>query len=147
VLRMLPYTRTIEVRDDLTEVGRVQEELNAIWESLALSPDVEMDVSLALEEALSNVLRHAASDGQSREIRVSFLIDESGLEFDLSDSASPYDPLSRPDPDLTLPLEERRAGGLGVYLVKQLADEVSYERRDGRNHLRFRKLFRTHNTG
>jgi sigma-B regulation protein RsbU (phosphoserine phosphatase) len=59
----------------------------------------------------------------------------------VSDSAGEYNPLARADPDLTLPLEQRRPGGLGVFLVKQLADEVSYERREGRNHLRFLKRF------
>jgi anti-sigma regulatory factor (Ser/Thr protein kinase) len=136
-----PYTRTIEVGDDLSEVGRVQEELSNLWENRELPPEMEMAVSLGLEEVLSNVLRHGAADGRSREIRVMFQIDDRGFEFEVSDSASAYDPLSRPDPNLDLSLEERTPGGLGVYLVKQFADELAYERRNGRNCLRFRKLF------
>jgi len=138
-----PHTRVIDVRDDLSEVGRIQEILSDLWETRGLPPEIEPDVSLGLEEVLSNVLRHGVVQGGSREIRVAFKIDGIGFEFEVSDSTSPYDPLSRPDPDVNLPLEQRRPGGLGVFLVKQLADEVSYERRDGRNCLRFRKAFRS----
>jgi anti-sigma regulatory factor (Ser/Thr protein kinase) len=135
------YKTSIKVRDDLSEVARVQEELSGLWASRSLPPDIEMDVSVALEEVLSNVLRHSVVEGGSREIRVVFFVDAAGFEFEVSDGATPYDPLSRPDPDVSLPLSQREAGGLGIYLVRRLADEVSYERRDGRNHLRFRKLF------
>src|SRR5262249_25524709 len=138
-----PFTRIIEVGDDLSEIGRVQEELSSLWQSRGLPPDMEPSVSLGLEEVLSNVLRHSAAVGRSHEIRVIFRVDDIAFEFEVSDSAAPYNPLSRPDPDINLPLEQRRAGGLGVFLVKRLADDVQYERDDERNRLRFRKLFRS----
>jgi anti-sigma regulatory factor (Ser/Thr protein kinase) len=135
------HTQTIQVADDLSEVGRVQEELSGLWESRGLPADIEGTVSLALEEVLSNVLRHGRVEGRSAEIRVVFGVDEAGFEFEVSDSAPAYDPLARPDPDLSVPLEQRQRGGLGVFLVKKLADELEYARRGGRNVLRFRKLF------
>lgn len=134
-----PFTITLEVGDDLSEVGRVQEELESLWASRRLPEEVDNPVSLALEEVLSNVLRHAATAGQSSEIRVTFTGSATGFAFEVSDSAAAYDPLARPDPDIALPLEQRRPGGLGVFLVKKLADEVTYRRMDGRNHLRFFK--------
>jgi len=136
-----PITLTLEVADDLAEVGRVQEELSSLWASRALPGEIEPTVSLALEEVLSNVLRHGRRNGTPFGIRVTFAVDAAGFEFEVSDGAEAYNPLARPDPDLTLSLEQRRPGGLGVFLVKQLADEVGYEHRNGRNHLRFRKLF------
>ena len=139
-----PYTQTIEVADTLSEVTRVQEELGRIWESRELPTGIESIVSLALEEVLSNVLRHGRIEGRSLEIRVMLGIRSDAFEFEVSDSAPPYDPLSRADPDVDLPLEQRRSGGLGVFLVKRLADEVAYTWRDGRNCLRFRKYFSGH---
>jgi anti-sigma regulatory factor (Ser/Thr protein kinase) len=138
---MEPFRQTIAVGDGLSEVGRIQEELAALWERMALPADMEGTVSLALEEALSNVLRHSKAEGGSRGIEVVFQVEPDGFEFEISDSTTEYNPLARPDPDVTLPLEKRRPGGLGVYLVKQLADEVSYERREGKNRLRFLKRF------
>ena len=55
------------------------------------------------------------------------------------DEGSPYDPLGRTDPDLTLDAEERQIGGLGILMVKKLMDEVIYEYRDGKNCLTMRK--------
>jgi serine/threonine-protein kinase RsbW len=136
-----PFQQTIEVADELSEVGRVQEQLSDLWEARSLPPEAGTTVSLALEEVLSNVLRHAKTNGRSSEIRVTFRVDPHGCEFLVSDSAEAFDPLTHPDPDVTLPLEQRRPGGLGVFLVKKLADELSYERRNGRNCLRFVKKF------
>jgi anti-sigma regulatory factor (Ser/Thr protein kinase) len=136
-----PYFEKIHVGDELAEVERVQEVLCALWESRELPPELEHTVSLALEEVLSNVLRHGHAGCRSREITVTFRVDAAGFEFEVADGAAPFDPLARPDPDVTLPLERRKPGGLGVFLVKRLADELAYEFKDGRNHLRFRKQF------
>jgi len=142
IVRMIQaHSHTIQVEDDLSAVGRAQEELTSLWGQYSLPEETENAVSLALEEVLSNVLRHSRTDGRSSEIRVTFTIDDCGFQFEVSDSAAPYNPLLRPDPPVDLPLEQRQAGGLGVFLVRRLADELSYDRRDGRNVLRFRKLF------
>jgi len=53
----------------------------------------------------------------------------------------PYDPLKKPDPDVTLPAEERPVGGLGIFLVKKIADEVNYNYSDGKNIFNFIKKF------
>lgn len=57
----------------------------------------------------------------------------------LIDGGTPYDPLSKPDPDVTLSAEDRQIGGLGIYMVKMQMDEMTYERLDGRNVLTIRK--------
>ena len=54
-------------------------------------------------------------------------------------SGVPFDPLLKPDPDVTLPAEERQIGGLGIYMVKKSMDSMEYERRDGKNILTIRK--------
>lgn len=136
-----PFTRLIPVGADLAEVGRVQRELAGLWEEFALPAELENPVSLALEEVLSNVLRHGGTAGVPLDVRVAFEAGAQGFAFEVSDSAAPYNPLDHADPDLTLPLAQRRPGGLGVFIVKKLADELRYQRRDGRNHLRFFKRF------
>ena len=57
----------------------------------------------------------------------------------LTDSGVPFDPLQKPDPDTSLPAEEREIGGLGIFLVKKTMDDVIYRREDGRNLLTIRK--------
>ena len=60
----------------------------------------------------------------------------------LSDSGTPYDPLKKPDPDLTLPLDKKPIGGLGIYMTKKSMDKVSYEYQDGKNILTLEKKLR-----
>jgi len=136
-----PFAKTIAVNDDVKEVGRIQDDLAALWSQYELPPAAENVVSLALEEVLSNVLRHSRVEGRSADVRVTFTIHPSWFEFEVSDSAPPFNPLLQPDPDLDRPLEERRPGGLGIFLVKRLADYIAYDRSGRRNHLRFRKFF------
>ena len=132
----------LDVRNQLSEVGRVNQVLRDLWASHGLPPDFEDPVTLCIEEVLSNVIRHGCQPGRDYDIKVRYrLVDEhpGGIELEVSDNATPFDPLTLPPPNLDLPIEQRKPGGLGVFLVRQLMDDVRYEYRDGRNHLRFRK--------
>ena len=133
-------TQTIRVTNDLAEVSRLNEMLSNLWMEKNLPPDLEMPAVLSLEEVLSNSIRHGCKGKQNADIRVEFRFDPDAFEFIVSDNGIPYNPLLREDPDIHLPLEQRTPGGLGIFLVRKLADDVRYEFRDGRNHLLFRKL-------
>ncbi len=132
-------THVFEVTNDIHEVARLSEALGALWAQRELPPEGEMDATLALEEILSNVIRHGFQPGQASEIRVRVSFEPSAYEIEVIDNAAPYNPLLREDPDLNVPIAQRRPGGLGIFLVKKLADELRYDYRDGRNHLVFRK--------
>ena len=69
--------------------------------------------------------------------------DPGEVELTFRDQGIPYDPLAKTDPDVTSPAEDREAGGVGIYIVKQSMDEMFYEYRDGQNILRIRKKFET----
>jgi serine/threonine-protein kinase RsbW len=134
--------RVLAVRNDLSEVGRANEELRELWVQCALPQEMEAPVTMCLEEVLSNVIRHGCLPGRDYDIQVRYSLleeDPGGIEIEVSDDAEAFDPLTLPPPDLRVPLEQRKAGGLGVFLVRQMMDEVHYERRDGRNRFRFRK--------
>jgi serine/threonine-protein kinase RsbW len=133
-------TQTHQVKNDLAEVSRMNEVLSSLWQDKNLPPDLEMPAVLALEEVLSNVIRHGCKGTSNPDIRVRFSVDRDAFEFEVSDNGPAFDPLMRPDPDVTLSLDQRTPGGLGIFLVRQLGDLVKYEHRDGRNNLLFRKL-------
>jgi serine/threonine-protein kinase RsbW len=134
-----PIIQILDVKNDLSEVERANDVLRELWVRCALPENSEAPVTLCLEEVLSNVIRHGCPAGQHCDIEVRYTILEDGIEVEVSDNARAFDPLSLPPPDLNAPLEQRKAGGLGVFLVRKLMDEVHYEHRDGRNHLVFRK--------
>ena len=117
-----------------------------IIEYLMSSPDIPQDESLrfkirlSIEEAVENVVRYAY-DGGMGWIEVGTELDEEGvmLTILLKDAGVPFNPLATPDPDVTLPAEDRRIGGLGIFLCKQMMDHIEYKYEDGCNILMMRK--------
>ena len=90
-------------------------------------------IELVVEEALVNIFHYAYPNGDG-EVRVICRTDQEGrLIIETIDTGLPFDPLSREDPDLTLDIAQRKIGGLGVFLMKTLMDEVRYRREDDQN--------------
>ncbi len=100
-----------------------------------------MHIELVTEEIFVNIANYAYSEpGGFVTIRRSGGEGPEGLTLTFIDGGVPYDPLQKPDPDLTLPAEERPIGGLGVFLVKKIVDEAGYEYKEGKNILTVRKV-------
>ena len=91
-------------------------------------------LELAVEEALVNVFHYAyAGQAQPGAVLCRVRVDADGLTVEIADEGPPFDPLARPDPDTVLALEQRQPGGLGIFMIRQLTDEVGYCRKDGQN--------------
>jgi anti-sigma regulatory factor (Ser/Thr protein kinase) len=102
-----------------------------------------MQISIAVEEVFVNIASYAYSpEIGDVVINVETDPDSALIRITLEDRGVPYDPLIREDPDVTLSAEERQIGGLGVYMVKQSMDNVTYEFKDGKNILTLEKKFR-----
>jgi serine/threonine-protein kinase RsbW len=89
-------------------------------------------VQLALDEILSNIVRHGTPSSPAIEMTFSF--NAGTISVEIVDATGPFNPLRAPAPDTVSPLEAREPGGLGLSLVRRLMDETLYERRDDRNH-------------
>jgi serine/threonine-protein kinase RsbW len=124
---------TIVVRNDLTELERVGQAVAAFWTEHGLPAELEGDVNLALEEMLSNVMLHGYSDGMEHEITITLDRDGGALRVSIEDDGVAFNPLEAPAADLSGPLERRPIGGLGIFLVRNLMDELEYARRSDRN--------------
>ena len=98
---------------------------------------------MALDEALSNVVRHGFADRRPHEITVVLTLAIDELRVAIEDDGHSFNPLTAPRPDLDSPLGERRVGGVGVHLIRELMDRVRYERVGGRNRLTMVKRLRT----
>ena len=95
-------------------------------------------INIAAEEIFVNIAHYAYGEGDGwAEIVVD--VSDGVAEITFIDGGTPYDPLAKPDPDITLSAEDRQIGGLGIYIVKKSMDSVSYEYRDGRNIFAMRK--------
>ena len=104
-----------------------------IAEERGLDSGVAMNINLALEEAVTNVIMYAYPEGEEGELRLDAVIDDDSLKFILSDKGKEFDPTAKPEPDITLDVEKRPVGGLGIHLVRKIMDSVSYKRKDGKN--------------
>ena len=100
----------------------------------------QMSIDVAVEETFINIASYAydAQDGTAV-VQVTIHEDPLCAEITFIDGGQPYDPLLREDPDITLPREKRKRGGLGIFMVKKTMDDVFYEYRDGKNILILRK--------
>lgn len=85
------------------------------------------------EELGTNVIKYAYPEGQCDTFTVMLTLHPPHFTLTVEDHGTPFNPLDCPPPDLTLPLEERPIGGLGIHLVRKLSDRVTYERRDDKN--------------
>ena len=125
--------RSITLTNDVQEVPRLNVFVDEVCEDMGCDMETTMRMNLAIEEAVVNVIDYAYPSGIVGSIDIKVTIYDNHMEFVISDSGTPFDPTKKEDVDISLPVEERRIGGLGIHLVRQLMDKINYERKDGRN--------------
>lgn len=110
-----------------------------IIETVMSSPDVPQDetlrfkIRLSVEEIAENIVNYAYNNGNGF-VEITTTLDEAGmLTISFKDAGVPFNPLEKEDPDITLGLEERPVGGLGIFICKKMMDSVSYVFEDGCN--------------
>ena len=99
-------------------------------------------IHVAIDELFGNIAYYAYNP-EIGIVTVRVEVTDNPLEVVITfiDNGIPYDPLAKVDPDITLSVEERDVGGLGIYMVKKTMDDISYEYKDGQNILRIKKKF------
>ena len=123
---------------EIDELAAVIAFLEEELDKAEASPKLVVTLSVALEELFVNVAHYAYPDSKGT---AKIEIDTSGdsVVIRLTDSGIPFDPLAKPDPDVTESAEKRKIGGLGIFLVKKTMNLVEYEYKDGQNILRIKK--------
>ena len=116
-----------QVTDAVEEIGRQE-----AWPS-----DLMFQINLVLEELVINIVNHG---GKVTKIEISVSSEVEAITIEVSDDGCPFDPINdAADPDLVSPLEKRQVGGLGLYLVRTMMDELHYRREQGKNYLSLTK--------
>ena len=135
-----PSTRSVRVSGDRTGSARAADELGRFSAENRLEVRALEAMQVALDEVLSNVVRHGyGADGREGLIELRFRYHDGLLEVGVIDDAEPFNPLEADEPDTSSDLVDRPIGGLGNLVVRELMDAVEYRRTDGRNHVVMRK--------
>lgn len=132
--------KEITLNNDLSEISRLEAFVEELGAELELAPDLVMNINLALEEAVVNVIMYAYPSEQHRSIMLKVGYSGQQLMFLLTDEGRSFDPTQAGQPDIDLPLEERPIGGLGIFLIRQIMNEVSYQRIGEMNQLTMKKI-------
>lgn len=122
------------------ELDTVLDFINGELEEFGCSPKIMMQIAVSVEEIFVNIANYAYAPGTgSASIGCEISGEPLSITIEFRDGGTPYDPLKRKDPDITLSAEEREIGGLGIYMVKNFMDEMSYRYKDGQNILTLKK--------
>lgn len=125
--------RHLILHNNIQQIPQLADFVETIAGEKNLDQAMAMSLNLALEEAVTNVILYAYPDGIDGLVDIEAYIREDCLEFILSDSGKPFDPTAAPEADVTLGVDERSIGGLGIYLVRNIMDSVSYRYENGKN--------------
>jgi len=124
----------------VSEIARLIDWVEACCGGEGVADQVSFRLALAIEEAATNVIGNAFADlPPPHVIIVRLNITPQLLVAEIIDNGRPFDPTAVPPPDLTLPLEQRTPGGLGIHLMRSMVDRLQYRRSSGRNRLRLEK--------
>ena len=134
--------RHTSVPSDAAQLSILTQFLHEFSSAADLPPAETVTFELALEEIFMNVVMHGSPAGRVPRVEVSLALRDDCLTLMIEDDGPSFDPLSLAAPDVAASLEERRVGGLGVYLVRQMMDAVRYQRIGGRNQLSISKRVR-----
>ena len=128
---------SLKIGSDLAQLEQVTAAVEEIGRLEDWSPKLIFEVTLALDELGVNIVKYG---GEVSEIEVSLSSGKEAVTIEITDDGRPFDPINDAvEPDLSALVEERRIGGLGIYLVRNMMDEMHYRREQGKNHLTLMK--------
>ena len=119
--------------NDISQIPQLEGFIDEVQKATGIDPSLAMGLNLALEEAVTNVMMYAYPKGQHGNANLKAILKDGSIEFVLWDKGIAFDPTAAPEADTTLGVEERAIGGLGIHLVRNIMDKVSYENKNGMN--------------
>ncbi len=139
VIRFMGNDNTLCMSNDIEELNKLEPFLNGIFEREHLDMSMLPQIDLALEEAVTNIIMYAYPEGEKGTAELTVEVADGQISATLIDSGTPFNPLQQQEANLDVSLEERKIGGLGIHLIKEIMDEVEYAYEEGRNVLKMKK--------
>lgn len=127
------------IENRVEELTAMADRVMQLAQKWKLPPTLAMNMTLVMEEALSNIIFYAFPDKDKHEIKVSITLQNNLLTIKITDNGIAFNPLSQQQPDISLPAAERPVGGLGIFLISQIMDRMHYTRHNNQNILELTK--------
>ena len=124
--------KKMDIEATLENLAKVMEFVDEQLEETGCNMRIQTQIDVSVEELFVNIVNYAYGD-KIGDAQVMMDIKDGTAEITFIDTGVPFDPLAKEDPDITLPADERKIGGLGIYMVKKNMDDVKYEYRSGQN--------------
>ena len=129
----LPAAIDIALANDLREIAGVAARIEAFCAARQVAPEIAYAVNLAIDELLSNTIGYGYGDDEPHRIEVLVRLEGDAIVTAIVDDGEAFDPTQAREADTDSPLDERKAGGLGLLLVNRMMDRVEYRRKAGCN--------------
>ena len=127
------------IKNQVGELERVNQFIEEIGVELGLDMELQMNLNLVMEEMVSNVIFYAYPEGKTADIELVAESNGKELTFMLSDQGKEFDPTAKEDADPDVNPMDREIGGMGIFIVKNIMNQVTYQRLDGKNLLTMKK--------
>ena len=135
----MEQNKRITIINNIDQLPTLAEQIEQIADEWELDPMLAMNMNLVIEEAITNVIFYAFNDQENHQIDIDFNLNDSILKLVITDDGTPFDPTQKGDPDTTLSVEDRQIGGLGIFLIRKIMNEVKYKRKNNKNILTLTK--------
>lgn len=121
------------IENQIGELSTLAEQIDDLAAQWDLAQAMTMNINLVVEEAVSNIIFYAFNNNNKHKIKISISLENKMLTIKITDDGIPFNPLEQQQPDINLPAEERPVGGLGIFLISHMMDELNYIRKGNQN--------------
>jgi serine/threonine-protein kinase RsbW len=135
----ITFEDTIELVNDLSELNRLTLRFDTLLTTQKIDEKTLFHLNLIADELVTNIISYGYKDEYKHFIQMHLVINPTQWTLKIIDDGQPFNPLNRLSPDLNLSVEDRAIGGLGIHFVKQIMDEISYERTESHNIISMKK--------
>jgi anti-sigma regulatory factor (Ser/Thr protein kinase) len=136
---MVSQEYKFELKNYLSELKTLHQHLNNWGGDIGLSANSILRINICLDELFTNIVSYGFDEDLEHKIKFTLSGDNNFVVINIEDNGIPFNPLEKIDPDFPDNVESANIGGLGIHIIRKLMDNVSYERKQGKNMLTMRK--------
>jgi len=127
--------KTVRITNQRDQIDTVRKFFDDYSKDNKLTEKTVHDIQMALDELLTNIVNYGYEDTDEHQIDIHFGVNDDAVKVEIVDDSKPYNILEKDNPDISLSVEDKPIGGLGIFLIKKLMSNVDYYTEEGKNHL------------